>query len=1701
MCAGISSSQEQTLGRHSSGNIIGKPDCYNTTVMELKSDLWHTQTPSASSLRDQPTLFLRDRSTSVSQLVSRYQMTTENHSQENAEIKAEAIAKQMSSLVTTKPHVEALDRGNDNKDQSHSKTGLTRSKSMGSLQIKVVSFQSLKARFESKEDTQKKVTSKQSTSRSVEATQEKTAEAKQTNDPPLETEKHPPKSLKMKGDKWESPQIKTSLVRSKSTGSLRSSSGSIEALRARFESKMDAQNMARGVKNSPASIKPAEVLQVTDREAEGKSLKEKPRSQTADVPQKEGKDAPSSQKVVTRPRGEMRKTIAGIDFEKMVAIKADENRQSFTGFRDSSFEPTKDKLSVSVKAISALLLSKGAPKEPANGLLQTAQDQSPRSGRTFTNIKMADNSRQTAEDPHPPVSGRQQPCNRSDSRFLPVTAQVVKGNLHQQRQKCELRRLLKHTHPELKRLNDVLDEELAEVLSSDTGGAAEESGYEGEVLSRRLLFENRSTTEACFAPRLPVGRSENSKIAKCETQEESVKHNEEDDGIIDARATRKIFEGQSVSELPLFEDQRGNAQKSKQESKTGNLQNRNKEALHSSGPLHPQSPDYEFSGTDGSPFEDETSLRNMDAEEKLKTSAALFNNNPFIAANIEKESTTHNATGDSGEHRDCLTANVKKRAYLFESLPFDKIKHQNKDEVEAMVENIRDTLECLHHANVIHSDGSIIEVSETMIAKKAKFTLTDGGPMIKYDEVAEGGTQNFILQLVPRTHLKPRITYLKEDKKGSIEATIVNVGFHQETECKTAQLVQVVEDILHQDNSLRKGVIIQQNVEAWAEVIVYSLYKYFDEDDVKRYCPPQAREYEELQPESGAQEPGKGEAGSLMSSSKHTPKDQTLTASIGPEIIAKGNVKLFKTCIETGDLEYLKAFHAEPAMEEFPSINNVAIQGLELHPAQMDNQADTSEWVPVDVKKLKHMFSGDKSPNQPKEDEEQTRGQDSSGMFTGQTMNPTSIGSSGMISQQKVKENHTATPSKTSTHLQNQEDHVIHKAELVEVLADCDEISNLQLAINALQQATNEAKTLQEKSNVQEHTRPTSDVEQLNLANKNTEDYHRVTNNETHKPSCARMGPEGHSGCASSSETVAAEQEGEEVFEGKLQAALESLERSNINVTRGDFKAAMIYRNSSKSPQNAVHCFTQAPTKQIYPLSKPKSDQGQHSEEHKDTSRPGSAEKGRSAGPKPAIPPKPEHLKVKQDIHSTNKSLANEEPGSATLQPNQLNDGERHQDKGSIVSTEEENENGRQNLMVGEKVSSAEESMTKAMAVHFHEESQKTEKKSVMNAPKKPKRVKIAQLDHKSPNMEAQILTGKLASYPNISTDAEGKDPIDKSVTHESKVEMREKKGRSETEAERRQRLSVHMDEIVKGNITAAMEIFDNLRKQEELQSLLSRVEEIEKATSGVDVRSLRGVFENVPHWVVSSNRKKPNKVNEEKQQERTPSTTHSVGTKLSMEHVFGNLERASEEILNLKEQTLARLVDIEAAIKKALYSVSTLKSESDIAGLSSLLKESMGTDQGSPSAANISKISIGSYRAKPVLKWETPAEESGPLQGIQPASTGVKHQPSPSPSPNFISIQSAARQTPESKICPTCLQSPKTEEKFLTTATLTCNGERRGQEESCYNHKREVSVLEVQTDHKGNTITVTERTDPFGNRVYSSRASIIPVPPEPSMG
>ncbi|NXD07944.1 XIRP1 protein, partial [Nothocercus nigrocapillus] len=264
-------------------------------------------------------------------------------------------------------------------------------------------------------------------------------------------------------------------------------------------------------------------------------------------------------------------------------------------------------------------------------------------------------------------------------------------------------------------------------------------------------------------------------------------------------------------------------------------------------------------------------------------------------------------------------------------------------------------------------------------------------------------------------------------------------------------------------------------------------------------------------------------------------------------------------------------------------------------------------------------------------------------------------------------------------------------------------------------------------------------------------------------------------------------------------------------------------------------------------------------------------------------------------------------------------------------------------------------------------------------------------------------------------------------------VIMREKHKR-ETEDERRKRLSVHKEEIMKGNVKEAMEIFENLRRQEELQEILSRVKEFEEETSKVDVKALRSFFENIPDWMVLQ------KAHQAKQQARaeTPAKedTDSIS---SVELVFGDLERASAEIVCLKEQTLSRLLDIEEAIRKALYSVSSLKSESDIAGLSGLFKESLGNTQSPVSSSNIRKISIVSSKAK----QEGTMLETGDTVPMGCAKVAEKtevpkaelevprliHSRVGSPSsPSYISIESAARkpaESPRTAHCPWEIHSP----------------------------------------------------------------------------
>lgn len=162
-----------------------------------------------------------------------------------------------------------------------------------------------------------------------------------------------------KNDAWNEPKSPSSLSHSKSLSSLPQSPGSIHSLKAKFESKTATQNK----ETFKSSSKKYDITQMPNREPEKRKKVEDALKVKADAPVTEvstiTKETSSNVKGENNTKIQRRKTVGGIDFEKLAASQAEEKRRSIADFRDSS-----EKVCVSVKAISALYLSKVAPQEP-----------------------------------------------------------------------------------------------------------------------------------------------------------------------------------------------------------------------------------------------------------------------------------------------------------------------------------------------------------------------------------------------------------------------------------------------------------------------------------------------------------------------------------------------------------------------------------------------------------------------------------------------------------------------------------------------------------------------------------------------------------------------------------------------------------------------------------------------------------------------------------------------------------------------------------------------------------------------------------------------------------------------------------------------------------------------------------------------------------------------------------------------------------------------------------------------------------------------------------------------------------------------------------------------------------------------------------------------------------------------------------------
>lgn len=1278
----------------------------------------------------------------------------------------------------------------------------------------------------------------------------------------------------------------------------------------------------------------------------------------------------------------------------------------------------------------------------------------------------------------------------------------------------------------------------------------------------------------------------------------------------------------------------------------------------------------------------------------VRTSTWLFENQSIDSLKGEPQ--------DQGPvkivHReDSQKGDVKRCTWLFESQPLDKIKESEDTSVLGTEEEIPkvdvkcttwlfettpldkitantavDTLSYLYPMNYIHSSGIIIEANESKSVNMAKYQLeSNKGVEIQKEEVVGGNIRNIMLQLLLKSTLKPQVSLLREVEKGKVNTTVVELPLYQsatpasfERDQRIQNIVQMMENLLVQDKDLKKGIIIQETNGGQAEMSVYSLI-----------CSS------ETKTESQVRERGdvKSTIGNLLA----TANSQKTAASCIVDQNEKGNVNLYKSCIEKGELHYLKSLHTSSGdevdhgllSEEHVDIVHGDVKEAKRSLCQQKQQVERtiSDVLPGDVKNTKKVFSSECSfsvdNSVPKEEiipgdilsakqqlavqppiivekedivagdikatmQSLERAKQQSMSVEREIIKPGTIYDMDLSAQgPEIEGNQTqkeviisgdVKAAKRSLEMAKQQSMHVEREVIVP-----GKIYNLNVTAQEESSSAAMQPTCPPSSGCQQSkTYPkVSDAEKDQESHVSFEACHQSAvmssscapgslppfvdcecNGETTEDETEEVIRGDVKAAIRSLQSAATEQkllDKEDIVRGNVQLALQSLEKSCVNVSKGDYKAAMIYRNSGRtcsgrsktihkqcvvvsmppsdtklSPSISVTCEGQPSITTQNSTPNPVANGNSKSSTPESVTPPPPPQKTSDKPQKPALSPKPQWTKSvvveeksilptpASEVFCPNKdnikaAAASPKQSKPSLTPptdkpqettthktrkvtlhdlyHQNCDKEAAQDsKQTTGKTSEQTESAAHEIKkkqktvtvtgsrsdchavtsnstevameknVIQKINAAEE--IKMCMKNCADDGQLEINKSLQATLQNYERIERESLEKRVPllSKKVKVINDDSDNKQNHKTH-QTKNQVDACYAHqnelsdrqhnlEDKVVLREKKVK-ETDDERRQRLSVHKEEIMKGNVKAAMEIFENLRKREELQGILSQVQEIEGETSSTDITSLKTIYDNVPAWMVTPSRNvKQSKMEEKKVEVETQDD--DLESISSVETAFEDLEKASKEIMNLKEQTMAKLLDIEEAIKKALYSVSNLKSEADIAGLSGLFDESLKSEQYSQPSNNIRKISIVSSKAKSdhikemsEVNTQTvscPSKEEVPKE----VHTKPLIRQSSQSSPSFISIHSAARRPAQQPKSPMSTFKPKPEGNSQSSHDANNDVETST---TCHSPaQRKVSVLEVKTVPEQpagivgkKTVSETyEETDGFGNVFVSSVTS-----------
>ncbi|XP_077391397.1 xin actin-binding repeat-containing protein 1 isoform X2 [Festucalex cinctus] len=292
-------------------------------------------------------------------------------------------------------------------------------------------------------------------------------------------------------------------------------------------------------------------------------------------------------------------------------------------------------------------------------------------------------------------------------------------------------------------------------------------------------------------------------------------------------------------------------------------------------------------------------------------------------------------------------ADVKCTTWLFETTPLDKI----------ISSSVSDTMSFLSELNLVLSSGIIIEAKEHNVTM-AKFSLGSTHEVqIQKEEVVEGNLRNIILQLLVKPS-NTQVTLLREVEKGNVNTTVVQLPVYQSATATAIDrdqilqnIVQMIDELLTQGNNCKKGILMQETTGGQVDMSVYSLFSHSEMD-----TPSHVIE--------------RGDVKSAIGNLLATATSPMIATTCRIDENEKGNVNLYKSCIEKGDLHYLKSLHSE-ASEDDSDRGTVGKEQIEIVQGDVREakrilcqqkeavERTIADILPGDVKNTKKVFSSE----------------------------------------------------------------------------------------------------------------------------------------------------------------------------------------------------------------------------------------------------------------------------------------------------------------------------------------------------------------------------------------------------------------------------------------------------------------------------------------------------------------------------------------------------------------------------------------------------------------------------------------------------------------------------------------------------------------------------------------------------------------------